>query len=36
MIELVIGLVAVALIANVLFVKFVNSHAPIIPEGFDD
>jgi hypothetical protein len=32
----VIGLFAAALVANVLFVKFVTSHAPVIPDGFGE
>jgi hypothetical protein len=36
MIALVLGVLAVALLANVLFVKFVAGHAPIIPDGFGE
>jgi hypothetical protein len=33
---LVIGLIAAALVANVLFAKFVAGHAPVIPDGFGE
>jgi hypothetical protein len=33
---LAVGLIALALVVNILFINFVTNHSPIVPDGFGE